>query len=263
MILENFSLTKKKFTSSASRNITYFLSDNIISNKMKKLTFFKKSNAGRGATGKRIIRTRTAFLIKKKIIKINYSLRYLRMGTIASFSFIPFKNKLVTLVFFNNGFASYFLSTDLHILFSFFSTQLPKKLKKFKIKPVYLMLFQIKKLSYISLLELIPGNPSRYVRSPGTKARLISFDKDKHTCLIKLPSGIKKIFSYYSYAFITPLSIPFHKKSLNGKAGFWRLHGKKPMVRGVAMNPVDHPHGGRTKSIKYPRTPWGKTTKYK
>ena len=39
--------------------------------------------------------------------------------------------------------------------------------------------------------------------------------------------------------------------------------GKKPKVRGVAKNPTDHPHGGRTKAIKYPRTPWGKTTKFK
>jgi large subunit ribosomal protein L2 len=39
--------------------------------------------------------------------------------------------------------------------------------------------------------------------------------------------------------------------------------GKAPRSRGVAKNPVDHPHGGRTKSIKYPRTPWGLTTKYK
>jgi large subunit ribosomal protein L2 len=50
---------------------------------------------------------------------------------------------------------------------------------------------------------------------------------------------------------------------LNGKAGYWRSFGNKPLVRGVAMNPVDHPHGGRTKAVKYPRTPWGKTTKFK
>jgi large subunit ribosomal protein L2 len=50
---------------------------------------------------------------------------------------------------------------------------------------------------------------------------------------------------------------------LNGKAGYWRSFGLKSLVRGVAMNPVDHPHGGRTKSVKYPRTPWGKTTKFK
>jgi large subunit ribosomal protein L2 len=54
-----------------------------------------------------------------------------------------------------------------------------------------------------------------------------------------------------------------HKKSANGKAGYWRSFGLKSIVRGVAMNPVDHPHGGRTKAVKYPRTPWGHTTKYK
>jgi large subunit ribosomal protein L2 len=53
------------------------------------------------------------------------------------------------------------------------------------------------------------------------------------------------------------------KKYVNGKAGFWRSFGHKPIVRGVAMNPVDHPHGGRTKAIKHQRTPWGLTTKYK
>jgi large subunit ribosomal protein L2 len=49
----------------------------------------------------------------------------------------------------------------------------------------------------------------------------------------------------------------------NTKSGYWRSFGLKPHVRGVARNPVDHPHGGRAKSIKYPRTPWGKTTKFK
>jgi large subunit ribosomal protein L2 len=49
----------------------------------------------------------------------------------------------------------------------------------------------------------------------------------------------------------------------NTRSGYWRNFGLKPHVRGVARNPVDHPHGGRAKSIKYPRTPWGKTTKYK
>ena len=54
-----------------------------------------------------------------------------------------------------------------------------------------------------------------------------------------------------------------HKNMNNTKSGYWRALGIKSTVRGVAKNPVDHPHGGRTKSIKYPRTPWGKTTKFK
>jgi large subunit ribosomal protein L2 len=59
------------------------------------------------------------------------------------------------------------------------------------------------------------------------------------------------------------ISISENKNFLNGKAGYWRSFGFKSLVRGVAMNPVDHPHGGRTKSVKYQRTPWGKTTKFK
>ena len=59
------------------------------------------------------------------------------------------------------------------------------------------------------------------------------------------------------------MSVSQHLNCTNGKAGYWRSFGIKSLVRGVAMNPVDHPHGGRTKSIKYPQTPWGKTTKFK
>jgi large subunit ribosomal protein L2 len=54
-----------------------------------------------------------------------------------------------------------------------------------------------------------------------------------------------------------------HRKCTNVKSGYWRSFGVKPIVRGVAMNPVDHPHGGRTKAVRYQRTPWGHTTKYK
>jgi large subunit ribosomal protein L2 len=57
--------------------------------------------------------------------------------------------------------------------------------------------------------------------------------------------------------------LPENKRYKNTKSGYWRSFGCKPIVRGVAMNPVDHPHGGRTSTIKYPRTPWGKTTKFK
>jgi large subunit ribosomal protein L2 len=60
-----------------------------------------------------------------------------------------------------------------------------------------------------------------------------------------------------------PVSLSIKRKITNTKSGFWRTFGIKPIVRGVARNPIDHPHGGRTKAIRYPRTPWGKTTKFK
>lgn len=213
-------LSLKKYTSAASRQITFFPSDLLISKTHKKLTLKLKSKAGRSSSGQIIFRTRTSYLLKKKNFQINYFLRYRYLGTVASFSFIPFKNKLLSLVFFCNGAVSYFLSTDRHVLFSFFSIKQVKRIAKYGAKVTHFMLFQIKKLSFVSCVEITPGFGSQYIRSPGTKGRIMAFEKLNHSCLIKLPSGLKKIFSYYSFAFIDPISIPFHKKRQNGKAGF-------------------------------------------
>ena len=73
--------------------------------------------------------------------------------------------------------------------------------------------------------------------------------------MVYLPSGVRKIVSIFSLA-LPGRSACFEKRLIrNTKAGFRKRFGFKSIVRGVAMNPVDHPHGGRTKAIKYPRTP--------
>jgi ribosomal protein L2 len=178
------------------------------------------------------------------------------MGFIASFTFIPFKNKIYSLMLFNNGSVSYYLTSNSHALFLIvYSNFFYKKFKRIKTKSIFFMLFQIKKLSFISCLELFPGKNSQYVRSPGTRGKIISFDKTNHTVLVQLPSKLKKIFSYYSFASKEAIALSMHKKAFNGKFGFWRTFGVKPLSRGVAKNPVDHPNGGRTKSLKYPKTP--------
>ena len=232
---------------------------------MKKLSLYKKWKAGRNDSGKVVIRTKASLLKKNKLIKINYNLRYKRLGFISSFQFIPFKNKTISLVYFSNGSFTYYLNNDNFKLFSFLFYNLPKKLKKIKtrMKNFLFMLFQIKKLSFVSCLELLPGKGSQYTRSSGTKSRIVKFDYENHTVFVQLPSGVKKIFSYYSFVMLGQMSVSQHLNCTNGKAGYWRSFGIKSLVRGVAMNPVDHPHGGRTKSIKYPQTPWGKTTKFK
>ena len=76
-----------------------------------------------------------------------------------------------------------------------------------------------------------------------------------HTALLQLPSGVKKYFSIYGIGLLGPSTLSLKKKISNRQSGFFRRLGLKAKVRGVAKNPVDHPHGGRTKSIKYPRTP--------
>lgn len=263
MFLNMYSLQKLPYKSAASRNSSLFYNKLSFIIKSKKLSLKKRWNAGRNDSGRIIIRTKTSLLKKIKNIKINYNLRYFKLGFISSFNFIPFKNKLLSFIIFSNGSFTYYLTTENHKLFSFIYFNFYKKLKKIKLKSTFFMLFQIKKLSFVSCLEIIPGKGSQYSRSSGTKSRIIKFDKDNHSVLVKLPSGVKKIFSYYSFVMYGSISLKENKNFLNGKAGYWRTFGIKSLVRGVAMNPVDHPHGGRTKSVRYPRTPWGKTTKFK
>ena len=263
MFLDFYYLKKLPYRSSASRNsYLYFNKLNFLL-KNRNLSVYKKWKAGRNDSGKIIIRTKSSFLKKVKSVNINYNLRYIKLGFISSFNLIPFKNKLLSFVIFSNGSFTYYLTNENHNLFSFIFFNFYKNLKKIKLKSNFFMLFQIKKLSFVSCLEITPGRGAQYCRSSGTQSRIIKFDKDNHSVLIKLPSDVKKIFSYYSFVMLGQLSLKDNKNFKNGKSGYWRLFGVKPLVRGVAMNPVDHPHGGRTKSVRYPRTPWGKTTKFK
>lgn len=115
----------------------------------------------------------------------------------------------------------------------------------------------------ISLTELLPYKGVQYIRSTGSFGTLLKMDLRVNTALIKLPSGVRKVFSTHALGSTGSIALPFNKDYKNNLAGFRKKKGFKSIVRGVAMNPVDHPHGGRAKAIKYQRTPWGKTTKFK
>lgn len=84
---------------------------------------------------------------------------------------------------------------------------------------------------------------------------MLTLNFSRHVALVKLPSGVKKYFSIYSIALADACTLQIKKKLSTRQSGFFQCLGYKSKVRGVAKNPVDHPHGGRTKSIKYPRTP--------
>lgn len=257
-------LQKQRVTSPGSRNRKLFKSNWFSYTKHKKLTYTPKSGAGRGNTGQIVLWSKTSRTVKSRKFKINYNFRSSFIGFIATFVIVPFQNKLLALIFFNSGYTSYMPTTTLHKIFMFtYFTKTTSQSRRIFNAPTFFSLNQIKRTSIVSLLELLPGLGIQYCRSSGCKAKLTSTDFFKSTAFVTLPSGIKKIFSLYSIASKGQVSLPFKKYFNNTKAGYWRSWGCKSMVRGVARNPVDHPHGGRTKSIKYPRTPWGKTTKYK
>lgn len=111
-------------------------------------------------------------------------------------------------------------------------------------------------------IELKPGKGAQIARSAGTSAQLIARDGEYVT--IRLRSGeMRKILSDCK-AVIGEVSNSEHNLASLGKAGASRWRGVRPTVRGVVMNPVDHPHGGgegRTSGGRHPVTPWGVPTK--
>jgi len=111
----------------------------------------------------------------------------------------------------------------------------------------------------ISNLEFFPGTGGKISRSAGTFSKIIK--KYITTVLVKLQSGEFRLFFYNSICTIGRISNSNHNQNIIGKAGINRLLGWRPVVRGRAMNPVDHPHGGRTNGGIAPRTPWGQLTR--
>ena len=80
---------------------------------------------------------------------------------------------------------------------------------------------------------------------------------DKNFFMLRLPSGKEQKISLTARAILGRNSNLHHKREITGKAGATRQKGIRPTVRGVAMNPVDHPHGGRTKTVQPEVSPWG------
>ncbi|MBN2233486.1 MAG: 50S ribosomal protein L2 [Deltaproteobacteria bacterium] len=116
--------------------------------------------------------------------------------------------------------------------------------------------------SLIHNVELKIGKGGQMVRGAGTYAQLMAKDGDH--AQVKLPSGEVRIVHQRCRATIGQLGNPEHENVTIGKAGRSRWLGHRPKVRGVAMNPVDHPHGGgegKSSGGRHPVTPWGVPTK--
>jgi large subunit ribosomal protein L2 len=111
-------------------------------------------------------------------------------------------------------------------------------------------------------VELKPNKGGQIARSAGTYAQLVG--RDAGYAQIRLGSGELRMVLDSCMATIGAVSNPDHMNEVLGKAGRVRNKGRRPHVRGVAMNPIDHPHGGgegRTSGGRHPVTPWGKPTK--
>ena len=114
----------------------------------------------------------------------------------------------------------------------------------------------------IHCVEMLPGAGAKIARSAGSEVRLISIDGSYAS--LKLPSGEIRLVKESCRATLGAVGNSAHQNSTIGKAGRKRWNGRRPRVRGVAMNPVDHPMGGgegRTSGGGHPMSPWGQLSK--
>ncbi|MCX7343991.1 MAG: 50S ribosomal protein L2 [Proteobacteria bacterium] len=118
--------------------------------------------------------------------------------------------------------------------------------------------------SLVHNVELKAGKGGQMARSAGSYAQIMG--RDGHNVIMKLASSEVRLVNGECFASIGAMSNQDHSNRSYGKAGRMRWLGVRPTVRGVAMNPIDHPHGGgegRTSGGRHPVTPWGIKTKGK
>ena len=179
-------------------------------------------------------------------------------GKVVSVEYDPNRNVRIGLVFYENGAKRYIL--------------LPEGLKvgskvfagaESDAKPGYsTSLRQIPVGFAIHNVEIRPGTGGVFARSAGTSIQLVA--KGDEYATLKMPSSEVRMVLLDCWATIGVLGNADYKNITWGKAGRRRHLGFRPSVRGMAMNPVDHPHGGgegRSKSGSHPRSPWGKGCK--
>lgn len=111
-------------------------------------------------------------------------------------------------------------------------------------------------------VEMKPMKGGQIARSAGTYVQVVG--RDRGMVIVRLNSGEQRYIRGECMATVGAVSNPDNQNTNLGKAGRSRWMGKRPLTRGVAKNPVDHPHGGgegRTSGGRHPVTPWGKPTK--
>lgn len=176
------------------------------------------------------------------------------MGVVLSVFKVIYKTSFLALVKYTNGSFSYIVASHgmrVGQVINSFNTFNYNRSSKHLLGPGSVIMLQLlARYSIFSNLSLTNTSQAQYARSAGTYCQLVEKFEDYNLALIKLPTGANKIISLESYVTLGRNSNVMNKFSVFGKAGVRRRAGAKPIVRGVARNPVDHPNGGRTKTNK-------------
>ncbi len=225
---------------------------------VKKLTEGLTKSGGRNNTG-RVTSRRRGGGHKRTYRVVDFKRRKFDVpATVDRIEYDPNRSAFIALITYQDGEQSYILA--------------PQRLavgdtvvagQRADIKPGNAMpLGSIPVGTIVHNVEMRPGKGGQIARAAGTYVQLVG--RDSGYALLRLGSGEVRMVRAECMASIGAVSNPDQANTKLGKAGRKRWLGKRPAVRGVAMNPVDHPHGGgegRTSGGRHPVTPWGKPTK--
>ena len=224
---------------------------------VKSLTEGKKRKGGRNNYG-RIVNFRQGGGHKQRYRIVDFKRRkYDVAATVERLEYDPNRTAFIALINYSDGEQAYILA--------------PQRLKigdevvsgdRVDVKPGNAMpLRSIPVGTIVHNVELKPGRGGQMARSAGTYLQLVG--RDQGNALLRMPSGEVRMVKAECMATIGAVSNPDQQNVSSGKAGRSRWLGVRPTVRGITMNPVDHPHGGRTNGGRAWVTPWGKPTKGK
>lgn len=248
-------------TSPGRRQLVLVSRDELWSGKPEKaLTEGLRKKGGRNNTGRITVRFRGGGH-KRRYRLVDFKRNRMDVAaTVERLEYDPNRTAFIALVRYEDGQKSYILA--------------PQRLAvgdvviasdKADIKPGNAMpLKNIPVGTVVHNVELKAGKGGQLARSAGTYVQLVG--KDQGYAQIRLSSGELRLVRGECMATIGAVSNPDQQNVSLGKAGRMRWFGFRPHVRGVAMNPIDHPHGGgegRTSGGRHPVTPWGKPTKGK
>jgi large subunit ribosomal protein L2 len=231
---------------------------NVLASKRKNLIISIQQAYGRDSAGHISSRYKSSGGHRKLYRKISFRRPLIDIkGKVISIEYDPFRNCKIAFVHYENDAVEFILApeglkaNDEILTSNTFGGDLkPGHAMPLKVIPIGTIVHNV---------EMKPGFGGKIARAAGTYVTLI--DRNDVTAIVQLPSGETRMVPSGCFASIGVLSnADFINKDI-GKAGRSRHLGVRPHVRGIAKNPVDHPHGGRTNGGRHPVTPWGKITK--
>ena len=223
----------------------------------KTLTFYNHRAKGRNNSGKITIRHKGSGH-KKLYRKIDFRRDKINVrGLVVSIEYDPYRNCNISLIHYSDGEKRYILHPEELTIGNYISNGKNSNISIGNSLPLEFIPLG----THVHNIEIIPGKGSQLIRSAGLYGKILT--KINNFVIIRLPSKQIKIFRKECCATIGVIdNFDYHNINL-GKAGRSRWLGIRPSVRGSAMNPIDHPHGGGEGKTpigrKKPSTPWGKS----